>query len=113
MGSVAKEAKVLLQDSRHVCQLHTLLSTRHLSKKKKKIIVDPQPETIVSTVNSVHFLSTVICYVDRETACFKPIWQMQLISSALNCLFLIVHTDTQAEGRRGRMRRQLMALLCQ
>lgn len=35
MGSVAKEAKVLLQDSRHVCQLHTLLSTRHLSKKKK------------------------------------------------------------------------------
>ena len=112
MGSVAQEAKVLLQDSRRVCQLHTLLSTRHLSKKKK-VIVDPQPEMIVSTVNSVHFLSTVICYVDRETACFKPIWQMQLISSALNCLFLIVHTDTQAEGRRGRMRRQLMALLCQ
>ena len=112
MGSVAQEAKVLLQDSRRVCQLHTLLSTRHLSKKKK-VRVDPQPETIVSTVNSVHFLSTVICYVDRETACFKPIWQMQLISSALNCLFLIVHTDTQAEGRRGRMRRQLMALLCQ
>lgn len=35
MGSVAQEAKVLLQDSRRVCQLHTLLSTRHLSKKKK------------------------------------------------------------------------------
>lgn len=90
----------------------TPCSPPHTSQKKK-IIVDPQPETIVSTVNSVHFLSTVICYVDRETACFKPIWQMQLISSALNCLFLIVHTDTQAEGRRDRMRRLLMVLLCQ
>ena len=109
---MAEEAKVLLQVSLHVCQLHTLLSTPHLSKKKKKIIVDPQPETIVSTVNSVHFLSTVICYVDRETACFKAIWQMQLISSALNCLFLIVHTDTQAAGKRDRMKRLLMALLC-
>lgn len=45
MGSVAKEAKVLLQeDSRHVCQLHPAL-TRHLSKNKK-ILVDPQPETV-------------------------------------------------------------------
>lgn len=39
---------------------------------------------------------------EQPAECFKSIWQMQVISSALNCLSLIVHTDAQAEGERGR-----------
>lgn len=35
----------------------------------QKITIDPKPGMIVSTVHNVHFPSTVICYVDRETAC--------------------------------------------
>lgn len=66
-----------------------------------------------STMFLFRVLSFVTLTEKQPVECVKPIWQMQLISSALNCLFLIVHTDTQAEGERDRMKRLLIVLLCQ
>lgn len=81
----------------------------------QKNTVDPQPEMIVSTVNSVHFLNTVIRYVDRKTAC--RVFQAHLANAINFCNIKLSFPNCPYghPGRRskGQNERQLMALLCQ
>lgn len=61
-----------------MCPLHFTL---HPTTSPKKITADPQPDMVLSTVNRGHFLSAIICYVDRETA--RRVFQAHL-ANAIN-----------------------------